>query len=289
MNDESHKHLLDAYAPAEIARRVLDVGVAKARLPVPDTLVLAVLAGAFIALGGVFATVAMTSTGLGFGPTRLIGGVAFSLGLILVVVAGAELFTGNNLVAMAWASRAVTTVQIARNWSLVYAGNFVGAAGTALLVYWSGIWLANDGAVGANAVQLAAAKSTMGFGEAFVRGVLCNALVCLAIWLCQSGRSTTDRILAIIWPIAAFVAIGFEHSVANMYFIPLGMLLGSDATLLAVRPELAGVVNDVTVGGLLSNLVPVTLGNIVGGTVLVASVYWFAFLRRAGTKDETGS
>jgi formate/nitrite transporter len=215
MSETPLKYLVDAYAPAEMARRVLDVGVAKARLAVPDAL----------GLGAAFATLAMTQTGMGFGPTRVLGGVAFSLGLILVVVAGAELFTGNNLVAMAWASRAIQTRQMVRNWLLVYVGNFVGAMGTVFLVFWTRTWTMADGRFGLNALQIAAAKCDIGFVEAFARGVLCNALVCLAVWLCQSARSTTDKILAIIWPIAGFVALGFEHSIANMYFIPFGILL----------------------------------------------------------------
>jgi formate/nitrite transporter len=262
-----------------MARRVLDVGVAKARLAIPDALSLAVLAGAFIALGAAFATLAMTETGLGFGPTRVLGGVAFSLGLILVVVAGAELFTGNNLVAMAWASRAITTRQVVRNWLLVYVGNFVGAVGTVFFVFWTRTWAANGGSVGLNAVRIAAAKCDIGFVEAFARGVLCNALVCLAVWLCQSGRSTTDKILAIIWPIAGFVALGFEHSIANMYFIPLGILLKSQPEFAAAATDGAVMTGNLTLGGFASNLIPVTLGNIVGGTLLVAGIYWFVFLR----------
>jgi formate/nitrite transporter len=280
MSETNFKHLIDAYAPAEMARRVLDVGVAKARLAVPDALALAVLAGAFIALGAAFATLAMTETGLGFGPTRVLGGVVFSLGLILVVVAGAELFTGNNLVAMAWASRAITTRQVIRNWVLVYAGNLIGAVGTVFVVFWTRTWMANGGSVGLNAVRIAAAKCDIGLIEAFSRGVLCNALVCLAVWLCQSGRSTTDKILAIIWPIAAFVALGFEHSIANMYFIPLGILLKSQPEFAAAAAEGALVADNLTLGGFVSNLIPVTLGNIVGGTLLVAGIYWFVFLRR---------
>ncbi len=279
MSEAPLRHLIDAYAPAEIARRVLDVGVAKARLAVPDALALAVLAGAFIALGAAFATLAMTETGMGFGPTRVLGGVAFSLGLILVVVAGAELFTGNNLVAMAWASRAITTRQMIRNWLLVYLGNFVGAVGTVLFVFWTRTWTANGGSVGLNAVRIAAAKCDIGLAEAFARGVLCNALVCLAVWLCQSGRSTTDKILAIIWPIAAFVALGFEHSIANMYFIPFGILLKSQPQFLAAAADGTVMVDNLTLTGFVYNLIPVTLGNIVGGTLLVAGIYWFVYLR----------
>jgi formate/nitrite transporter len=273
------KHLIDAYAPSEMAQRVLQVGVAKARLPAPDTLILAGLAGAFIGLGAAFATLATTDAAMGFGPTRVLGGVTFSLGLILVVVAGAELFTGNNLVAMAWASREITTRQILRNWGLVYVGNFAGSVGTAFLVYWSGVWALSQDGVALQAVSIAASKCDLEWTEAFVRGILCNALVCLAVWLCQSARSTTDKILAIIWPIAGFVALGFEHCIANMYFIPLGILLKSNPELMDGIGGSVGNLASLDVQGLAGNLVPVTLGNIVGGTLLVAGVYWFAYLK----------
>jgi formate transporter len=277
------KHLIDAYSPAEMAQRVLRVGVAKANLLPADSLILAVMAGAFIGLGAAFSTLATTDPGMGFGPTRILGGLAFSLGLILVVVAGAELFTGNNLVAMAWASRAITTRQVARNWILVYIGNFIGSVGTALLVYWSGTWALADNGVAMNALGIAAAKCDLTWVEAFARGVLCNALVCLAVWLCNSARSVTDKILAIIWPITGFVALGFEHCIANMYFIPLGILLKADPSLLPSLTDapatVGGNLDALTLQGLVNTLVPVTLGNIVGGTLLVAGVYWFAYLR----------
>lgn len=281
------RHLIDAYAPAEMAQRVLKVGVAKAKLPMADSLILAVMAGAFIGLGAAFATLTTTGSPMGFGPTRVLGGVAFSLGLILVVVAGAELFTGNNLVAMAWASHQITTRQVARNWILVYMGNFVGSVGTALLVFWSGTLALGDHAVAINAIQIAAAKVELGWFEAFVRGVLCNALVCLAVWLCNSARSTTDKILAIVWPIAGFVALGFEHCIANMYFIPLGILLKNHGTLSASMEANPEALQNLSAWGLTHNLIPVTLGNIVGGTLLVAGVYWFAYLRPKG-KDLEG-
>jgi formate/nitrite transporter len=279
------KHLIDAYAPAEMAQRVLKVGVAKARLPVADSLVLAVLAGAFIGLGAAFSTLATTSPAMGFGPARVLGGVTFSLGLILVVVAGAELFTGNNLVAMAWASRQITTRQVARNWILVYIGNFFGSVGTALLIFWSGTWALNDNAVAVHALGIAAVKCDLEWTEAFVRGILCNALVCLAVWLCNSARSTTDKILAIIWPIAGFVALGFEHCIANMYFIPLGILLKGNPALMEAIGAGSSPYPALNVEGLTANLVPVTLGNIVGGTLLVAGVYWFAYLRPKGKEE----
>jgi len=273
------KHLIDAYSPSEMAQRVLQVGVAKARLPIPDSLILAVLAGAFIGLGAAFSTLTTTSPDMGFGPARILGGLTFSLGLILVVVAGAELFTGNNLVAMAWASREITTRQVARNWILVYIGNFLGSVGTAFLVYWSGTWALDGNGVAIHALGIAEGKCQLGWAEAFVRGILCNALVCLAVWLCNSARSTTDKILAIIWPITGFVAMGFEHCIANMYFIPLAILLKADTALMASVRGGAEAYPGLGVEGLLHNLVPVTLGNIVGGTLLVAGVYWFAYLR----------
>lgn len=268
---------IDAYAPAEIAARVRDVGVTKARLPVPDLLALSVLAGAFIGLGAAFSTLSISGIDLGYGLARLVAGVTFSLGLILVIVAGAELFTGNNLIAMAWASGEVTSREVARNWGLVFAGNFAGSVATALLVYLTGTWNGGSQAVGEMALRIAAAKCDLGFADAFFRGVLCNALVCLAVWLCFSARTTNEKILSILFPITAFVALGFEHSIANMYFIPMGLLLLGEPILTGALG--ASALEPLTWAGFARNLVPVTLGNIVGGTVLVAGMYWFIYLR----------
>lgn len=254
----------DAYAPSEIARRVESTGVHKANLSLLPLAALGVLAGAFIAFGAMFFTVSVTGSALGFGPTRLLGGLAFSLGLILVVIAGAELFTGNNLIIMAWADRKVATLQLLRNWGVVYIANFVGAGATAMMVFWSGSLGLGDGAVADTATAIATGKVSLSWSEAFVRGVLCNALVCLAVWLSMSAHRVSGKILAIIFPITAFVALGFEHLVANLYFLPLGWLLGA---------------NGITPGAIVSNLIPVTLGNIVGGSVFVALVYWLVYLR----------
>jgi formate transporter len=256
--------LLDAYAPDQIADRIETVGVAKAQLATLPTLMLGLLAGAFIAFGGMLYTLAMTGVDGTVGPARLLGGVAFSLGLVLVVVAGAELFTGNNLEVMAWASGRVSTRQLLRNWVLVYAANLVGAIGAALLVHWSGILDGGDGAMARVAVGIARAKLAIEPSQAFFRGVLCNALVCLAIWLCYAAHDVASKVLAIVPPIAAFVALGFEHSVANMYLIPVAMLTGA---------------SDVTLTGLIGNLLPVTAGNIVGGAGFVALVYWCIYRR----------
>ncbi len=261
----------DAYPPPEIAARVCKLGLAKVNTAVPTMVALAVLAGAFISLGALFYTVTITAGAEGptlpFGLLRLAGGVTFSLGLILVVVGGAELFTGNNLIAMAWAAGCVQTRQVVRNWIWVYLGNLLGACGTAVLVLLAGIQLLGDGAVGETMVRIARSKIALDPLSAFARGVLCNVLVCLAVWLCMGARSVADKILAIVFPISAFVACGFEHSVANMFFLPLGMVLT------------AGSVAPLSLAGAVSNLALVTLGNMIGGTVLVALVYWFIYLR----------
>jgi len=273
---------IDALLPPEMARRAEYLGVRKAEAPLLATLTLAVLAGAFIALGAVFATtVAAGATGVvPYGFVRLIAGVVFTLGLVLVIVGGAELFTGNNLIVMAWAGRKVSTGGLLRNWGVVYAGNFVGSLGTAVLMYLSRQYTFGDGAVGVTALATANAKVGYGFVQAVALGVLCNALVCLAVWLTYSARSTVDKIAAILLPIAAFVAAGFEHSIANMYFVPIALFIKAfDPAFVAA----SGVdVSGLTWGAFLTaNLLPVTLGNIIGGTLLVAATYWFVFLRRS--------
>jgi formate transporter len=271
----------DAFAPAEIAKLVETRGVAKANASPVTTLVLGVVAGAFIGLGGVLSTVASTGSTLGYGPTRLLAGLAFSLGLILVVVAGAELFTGNNLVLMSWMSGHISFGRLLRNWSLVYVGNLLGALSIVAMVYSADWWKLSDQAVGATALSVAAGKASLGFGVVFVRGILANALVCLAVWLATGGRSVIDKILAIVFPITAFVAAGFEHSIANMYFIPLGILLSEKASVVDLAALPASQVAHLDAGGLVNNIAAATLGNVVGGAVLVGLVYWFAYLRPA--------
>lgn len=271
---------LGPYPPAQIADRIETAAVEKSRAETGRLLALGILAGAFIALGAAFATTVGAGNTLGFGVTRLLSGAAFSLGLILVVVGGGELFTGNNLLVMAWLHRRVTVVNILRNWSIVYAGNFLGAVLTAWGCYRSGIAALGGGQVGQSAVQIALAKVNLTWEEAFFRGVFCNALVCLAVWLSYSARSTTDKVLAVVFPVTAFVAIGFEHSVANMYFIPLGLMLESGAAPLGSQPL-------TWANFLWQNLLPVTLGNIVGGAGLVGIVYWFVYLRGKPATPQT--
>jgi formate transporter len=273
-------HSLDPLLPAEMARKAEVVGVAKAALPTASLLLLAILAGAFISLGANFFTVVTTDSGLGYGVTRLIGGLAFSLGLFLVVVAGAELFTGNNLIVMAWANRRVSTALLARNWAIVYAGNVIGSLATVVIVFISGQWRFADHEVGAGALRIASAKVSLDFTEAFALGVLCNGLVCLAVWLCYSARSNTDKAVSVLFPITAFVAAGFEHSIANLYFVPLGLLLKGEADVVDAAGVSAAALNDLTVLDFVTaNLLPVTMGNVVGGAVMVGIVYWWVYLR----------
>jgi formate/nitrite transporter len=263
----------DAYTPDQIALRVEKVGVLKSGLPALPLFALSVLAGAFIAFGAMFFTVAVTGNDLGFGPTRVLGGVVFSLGLVLVLVGGAELFTGNVLMVMGWAAGKVTTRALLRNWGFAYVGNFIGATAMAFFAAAGGLFALDSGAVGATARAVAEAKAALPFWGAFWKGVLCNTLVCLAVWLCFAAHSVVDKTFAIVFPISAFVALGFEHSIANMYFIPAGALAGA----------FGGGLEAGAIRGLIANLVPVTLGNVVGGGIFVAATYYVIYLRgRAG-------
>lgn len=279
----TNEYAFDALLPPAMAEKAENAGVAKATLGFWRMLALSVLAGAFIGMGAVFSTTITTGSGdLPYGIAKLIGGLVFCLGLILVIVAGAELFTGNNLIVMAWAGGKVSTRQLLRNWLIVYVGNFIGSILTALMIFMSGQYLAGGGAVGLNALAIAHAKTGLTFFSALLLGVFCNALVCLAVWLCMSARSTTDKILAIIFPITAFVAAGFEHSIANMYFIPVGLFIkqwGSPTFWEITGSSAAAFPNLSWANFWLANLLPVTLGNIFGGAVMVGLVYWFIYLR----------
>lgn len=275
----------DAFIPPEMAERAEKIGVQKAAMGWRTMIALGILAGGFISMGAIFATtVTAGATGhLSYGVTRLLGGLAFSLGLILVVVAGAELFTGNNLIIMAWANGKVTTWQVVRNWLLAYSGNFVGAVFTAVLMYISSQFYFGKAAVGLNILNTAAAKCQLGFVQAMALGVACNALVCMAVWLCYSARTTTDKILSIIFPITAFVASGFEHSIANMYFIPIGLFIkrGAPSVFWEAIGKTASDFSSITwTNFIFANLLPVTIGNIFGGSVMVGLIYWFIYLRK---------
>jgi len=272
----------DSFLPPAMAQKAEELGVRKANLPFFKVFMLAILAGAFIALGAAFSTTTLAgSTALPYGVARMLAGLAFSLGLILVVVGGAELFTGNSLIVMAWASGRIKTMALLRNWLIVYLGNFVGSIGTAVLIFLARQYMNGNGSVGEIALKTAVSKVQLGFLQAIVLGILCNTLVCLAVWLTYSARQTADKILAIIFPITAFVAIGSEHSVANMYFIPLGLLIKQfDPAFVS------GLESQINLSGLtwtsflVNNLLPVTLGNIIGGSLLVGIFYWLIYLKK---------
>lgn len=267
----------DSFSPKQIAEKVDSIGVTKARLPLLSMVMLGILAGAFIGLGGLYFTIVKSDAALSFATQQVLGGLTFSLGLILVIIAGAELFTGNNLLAMAWADNKITTAELLKNWVVVCLANFVGAVGVAALVFLSGHPQMNQGAIVMTYAKIAAAKCDMPFWTAFFRGVLCNVLVCMAVWMALAGRTVIDKAVAIIFPISAFVAAGFEHSIANMYFISLAMMLQSSG--------IVEVSSSVGVIGFISNLFPVILGNLVGGSVFVGLVYHIIY-QRGHSKSE---
>ncbi len=287
----------DALLPAAMAAKAEDLGVKKANLPAINMFVLAILAGAFIGIGAIFATTvsaggiaikdaagaAAFSTGLPYGVTRLLAGLVFTVGLILVIVGGAELFTGNTLITIAFASKKVTAAQLLRNWVIVYAGNFVGALLTAYIVFLGKQYSFGNGAVGLTALSTGESKTALGFVQAIALGIMCNALVCMAVWMCYSARTTTDKILAIIPPIATFVAAGFEHSIANMYFIPIALFIkgSGDTKFFQLIGKTAADFPHLTWGNFfVANLLPVTIGNIIGGALMVGLIYWFVYLRK---------
>ena len=279
-------HRIDALLPREIALKAEAIGVQKTRLDFLSLVALAVLAGAFIGLGAMFATTVLAGVDgvLPFGVSRLLSGVVFCLGLILilVVVGGAELFTGNNLMVMAWAAGKVSPREMLRAWAIVYVGNFIGAVGTAGIVFLSGQYLSGKGSVAGVALTIATNKVSLSFEHGLFLGILCNVLVCLAVWLAYSARTTADKIMAIMFPVSAFVVAGFEHSVANIYFIPLGLFIKAWAPAVMWTQIGATSANyaALTWAGLVDNLIPVTLGNIIGGGGLVGLVYWFVYLRK---------
>lgn len=271
--------ITDAYVPAEMAKRAEASAVRKANRNFVSAFFLAVQAGSFIAFGAALFTHVVHDSTLGVGLTKLIGGMSFSLGLVLVIIAGADLFTGDTLMVMGCFTGKIKVRQMLRSWAFVFLGNLAGALAIVAMVHCSGHWLGNGGAVGAKALAIANAKVNLTFTQAFCSGMLCNILVCLAIWLCYSSRSVTDKILSILFPITAFVAMGFEHSIANMYFIPVGLVLKH-------HPEIAGMLNgadlsNLTLSGfLVDNLLPVTLGNMIGGAIFVGTIYWILYLRK---------
>ena len=274
---------IDAYSPPQIADKIDKIALVKAKLSIAQTFALGVLAGLYIGIGAQFATLVISDSTLHFGITSIIAGVVFSLGLMLVVVGGAELFTGNCLIIMGYVSKRVTTAEVANNWAVSLSGNFVGSLLMVFLMYNTHQWELFNHMVGAKALLIANTKVNLSFKFALARGVLCNAMVCLAVWLCFSGRSSADKILSILFPIGGFVASGFEHCVANMYFIPMGIFLSKQPEVVAAAEKMAGKHIDLSLltwkGFFVNNLIPVTLGNIVGGVILVGIMFWFVYLR----------
>lgn len=273
---------IDALLPSDMARACEAAGAAKAGRDAISLIVLGVLAGAFIALGAMLSTVALTGAAdLPWGIARLIAGLAFSLGLILVIVGGAELFTGDSLMVVACASRRIALGALLRAWALVFVGNIAGALGTAALVFLAGQYGFGVGGVGATALQIAATKAALPTVQLFFLAVLCNVLVCLAVWMSFGARSTTDKVMVIVPPVTAFVAAGFEHSIANVYLLPYGLAIKAWAgpEFWSAIGQTAAAYPDLTFGGSIHNIAVATLGNLVGGSLMVGAVYWFVYLR----------
>jgi formate/nitrite transporter len=273
---------LQAYSPAEIEETIEKVGVKKANLPFLASFMLAIVTGGGIGFGALYYSIVASDPSLSFATARVVGGLAFTLGLTLVLVGGAELFTGNNLIVMAWASGRVSAATMLRNWAIVYLGNLVGSIGLVVLVFSSHHLDMNDGRIGLSVLNTAAGKIRPDMVTLFVKGILCNVLVCAAVWLAYAGRSVTDKIVALLLPISAFVAAGFEHCVANMYFLPLAWLL-----VQAGHAPATFDASPITIAGIIHNLVPVTLGNIVGGAGFVGAVYWAIYRATFGKKRRT--
>ncbi len=277
---------IECRPPAGVAEQLTsDVCVRKSQMGFWKMLVLGILAGAYIAFGAELSTIVGHDLAghMGVGFARLLQGATFSVGLMLVVIAGAELFTGNNLIMLSVLDRKVSVWRLLYNWAVIYTANLAGSLLIVLVMYWSGLWKMNNLGVGLYAMNIANAKVNLSFLEAFARGVGCNWLVCLAIWMAIASRDVVGKIFAILFPITAFVASGFEHSVANMYFIPFGILMGATPSVLqAAGPVDISALN--WYGFFVKNLIPVTLGNIVGGAGFVAGIYWLAYMRKGKTR-----
>jgi formate/nitrite transporter len=268
----------DAFTPAEVAQKVKTLGVSKANMPFLPLLILSMMAGAFISFGAMYYTVAMTHPAEAYGAAKILGGLAFSLGFILVVIAGGELFTGNNLIVLAWAKGRVSLARLLKNWALVYFGNALGALITVYLVFASGFLDGGHHAFGATAIKLGLAKVDLNSTEAFVRGIFCNSLVCLASWMVYASRSVTDKVFAVIFPISAFVAMGFEHCIANMFMIPLGIVASLNPEAVAATGLGADALQNLNLSGFIANVIPVTLGNIFGGSIMVGMSLYIIYL-----------
>ena len=262
-----------AMTPASMELKNERVAQTKAGTDLASALVLSVLAGAFIAMGATFMLVVKSDASLPFAATQLLGGFSFTLGLFLILAAGAELFTGNCLMVMGPLAGRFSWGKLFANWGIVLLGNLVGSVLAAAVLIAAGVASSNGGALGDAAIAVAEGKVALGWGTAFARGVLCNMLVCLAVWIGHSANSVTDKFFSALLPVMAFMAAGFEHCVANMFFLPYALML-----------QVSGVAGSVDLAGVVHNLSAATLGNLVGGVVLGGCSYWFVYGRsRAGT------
>jgi formate/nitrite transporter len=267
------------FPPSQIAQKSCEAGVGKCKLPLSRMFLLAVLAGAFIAFGGQLFLLVSSDSTLGFGLAKFLGGSVFTVGLMLVV-GGAELFTGNNLIVIAALNKQVRWGELFKSWVVVYLGNFAGSILIAAFLLWGGTWALNGNLVGATALKVASSKVALTFGQAFFRGILCNWLVCMAVWMATSSKDVVGKLLAIYFPIMAFVASGFEHSIANMFFLPYGIFLKSVPKVVEATGKALSDYAQLNWGTLFTkNLIPVTLGNIVGGAFFVGFLYWYIYLR----------
>lgn len=261
MSDSNRTTLL---SPKEIAEKVESIGITKSQMPILQLILLGILAGSYIGFGAMYYTIVKSDSSLGFAVSQLLCGLVFSLGLVLVSISGAELFTGNNLLLLAWSKKKITAYSVIKNWTLIIFANLIGALVLAYIIYWSGHTAMNEGRIAETYVKVANAKASLSFSHAFLKGILCNILVCLSVWMAYAGQSIVDKVMGIIFPISAFVAAGFEHSVANMYILSIGLLEKSNVDYVAEA---------LTLGGALGYLIPVLLGNVIGGGVFVGLVY----------------
>ncbi|HEY0328473.1 MAG TPA: formate/nitrite transporter family protein [Rhodopseudomonas sp.] len=267
----------DAYSPAEIQDKVEKLGVKKARMPFLPEFMLSIIAGGSIGLGGMFFVIVLADATLGFAIQRVLGGVVFSLGLALVMIGGAELFTGNCLIVMAWWNGQIRTGEVIRNWIVVWVGNLVGALGLVFLLYMAHFADLNNGGTGTAMLKLAIGKMSPDAVTIFFKGILCNLLVCLGVWLAYASRSVADKMAGMVLPVACFVAAGFEHCVANMFFLPMAWLLAETGHVPAGLD-----VSVITLFNIMHNIIPATLGNIVGGAGFVGLIYWAIYRKGLG-------
>jgi len=271
-------------SPAELAKAACTASQTKSKWTVPQMLILGMLAGAYIAFAGFLYTVVTQDLAqyLGVGFAKFMGGSVFSVGLMIVVIAGSELFTGNCMMPLGYFAGCTPLKGIVRNWFWVYTANFIGSVLIAFFIYQSGLW---NGPVGANALKIAAGKMNLPLGQAFFRGLLCNWIVVLAVWMSMAAGDVVGKIFACFFPIMLFVASGFEHSIANMYFMAMGLLIRNSESVVTAANLAPETLNSVSIGGFFHNLIPVTIGNMVGGILFVAGMYYLVYKEKLETLD----